>query len=358
MRLTPSKLADRQAVVAGTTPMDDIQTTDGMARRLQAWAEARYGPGSQAIDVHRLPGHSGLLYGFDVARDAEVMDSLVIRVPPPGVRRRNNLDVLRQVPVLDLLQKHAVSAPRARWWGEDERWFSVPYLIMSRLPGCPPGDVFDPDSVVPNQDQARVMFMQAIHALADMHRIDAVSALAEWETPRMIRDEIDHWVPILEKSSDHDWVALGRRVRGALHAAAPPDPEPGLLHGDYYSNNWLFADGQFTGIVDWESVSLGPRLLDLGWLCMMYDPDSWGPARRAHMHWCPSPQFLLQTYAGVAGRLPQHMDWYRAHAGYRLGCLTAYYYELHRKGKRHDPAWEVLAESFPHLMGRALHLLG
>ncbi|ANK79819.1 MAG: hypothetical protein TEF_02705 [Rhizobiales bacterium NRL2] len=336
----------------------DIRGTDGMAACLQGWVETHLGADKVAANVTRMPGHSGLLYGFDVLAGAETAERLVIRVPPPGVRQKNNQDVLRQVPVLRLLEQHGVPAPRARYWGGETVWFSVPYLMMSRLAGRPPGDVFDPaNGAVPDAAAAERLFGQAVGALQRMHRIDAASALADWEPPRLIRDEIDHWIPILEKTSDPDWIAQGKRARDALHANAPADPEPGLLHGDYYSNNWLFHEGRLTGIVDWESVSLGPRLLDLGWLCMMYDPECWGPARRAHMHWCPPPAFFLERYA-AAGGLIADIDWYRAQAGYRLGCLTAYYYELHRKGRRHDPAWEVLAESFERLMRRAVALGG
>lgn len=337
--------------------MPDIRETDGMRACLARWVSAQYGPDRTVGEVDRMPGHSGLLYGFDVLNGGATEDRLVIRVPPPGVRQKNNQDVLRQVPVLKLLEDHGVPAPRARFWGGETAWFSVPYLMMSRLEGRPPGDVFDPaNGAVPPRDETERLFAQAVEALERMHRIDAASALTGWEAPRLIANEIDHWVPILEKTSDAGWIALGHRARAALHANAPADPVPGLLHGDFYSNNWLFHRGSLTGIVDWESVSLGPRLLDLGWLCMMYDPECWGPARRAHMHWCPPPAFFLERYASAGGQ-PADIAWYRAQAGYRLGCLTAYYYELHRKGRRHDPAWEVLAESFEGLMSRAVALL-
>lgn len=339
-------------------PAADIRETDGMAACLGEWARAKVGAAALIGNVHRLPGHSGLLYGFDLLAGDGAVERLVIRVPPPGVRQENNQDVLRQVPVLRLLGRHGIAAPRARFWGREGDWFGVPYLVMTRLPGRAPGDVFDPgNGTLPSRQEASALFAEAVRVLVDMHRIDAVTVLADWETPRLLHAEVDHWVPVLRKTSDTHWIDIGLRARDALHAAAPADPVPGLLHGDFYSNNWLFEDGHLTGIVDWESVSLGPRLLDLGWLCMMYDPECWGPRRRALMHWCPLPEFFLETYTTAAGGPPADIDWYRAQAGYRLACLTAYYYELHRKGRRHDPAWEVLAEAFPHLMHRALRLL-
>jgi hypothetical protein len=35
-----------------------------------------------------------------------------------------------------------------RWWGEDERWFGVPYLIVDYVPGATLGDVFRDTSEV------------------------------------------------------------------------------------------------------------------------------------------------------------------------------------------------------------------
>ena len=49
--------------------------------------------------------------------------------------------------------------------------------------------------------------------------------------------------------------------------------------------------------------------------------------------------------------------WYRAFAGYRLSALTAYYLDLHRRGRRPDPIWENLAESVPFMLARAAELL-
>ena len=62
-------------------------------------------------------------------------ESLVMRMPPKGVRQSGNTDVLRQVPLLHALKRHGVPVPTVRWSGDDLRWFEVPYLMVERLPG-------------------------------------------------------------------------------------------------------------------------------------------------------------------------------------------------------------------------------
>jgi hypothetical protein len=51
------------------------------------------------------------------------------------------------------------------------------------------------------------------------------------------------------------------------------------------------------------------------------------------------------------------LPWYRALAGYRLACLTAYYLGLHRRGRRSDEVWEHLGESAEAMVARGHDLL-
>jgi aminoglycoside phosphotransferase (APT) family kinase protein len=108
--------------------------------------------------------------------------------------------------------------------------------------------------------------------------------------------------------------------------------------------------------LDWEGTIIAAPLLDLGWLCMMYDPPSWSPAHRARIRWSPPLELIAESYGAAAGSRPAAVDWYRAFAGYRLASLTAYYLDLHRRGRRPDPIWENLAESVPYMLERATAL--
>ena len=48
---------------------------------------------------------------------------------------------------------------------------------------------------------------------------------------------------------------------------------------------------------------------------------------------------------------------YRALAGYRFGAISCFNVMLHRRGKRHDPEWDLIAPSVKTLFGRAKELL-
>ena len=298
--------------------------------------------------------------GFAVLSPNAAREQLVLKMPPPGVARKNNFDVLRQVPLLQALEAHRIKAPRIKWWSDDETIFGAPYLIMSRLEGRSPPDIFRPEAAqgVPN---AETMFVRAVEELVAIHAIDADIAFTGWQVQRDSDAEIAHWVKILHKTNNPDWLEAGLNLGDRLHATKPSQAHRGLVHGDYYSNNWVFAGDELSGVVDWEGASIGPSLLDLGWLYMMYDPVSWGPSRRQYMHWQPASEKLLETYL-AASDWPRHeilndLPWYRALASFRIAAITAYYLEEHRSGRRRNDTWEMFGEAFPHLIGRASELL-
>lgn len=333
---------------------------DDLGAHLSRWVEAHYGPGATATSVAKLPGHAGTTVAFDAtpAGGAAPADRLVVRLPPAGVRRQGTTDVLRQVPLLQAMERRGVPVPRVRWWGDDERWFGVPFLVVDFVAGATlGGDLFVlDDGPTPDAPAAAEAFGHAVDALAAIHRVDWERDLAGWDRPLPLAGEIDRWVPLLDKALDPAWTAAGHELRAALHASAPPEPEPGVVHADYYSNNWLFREGRLAAVLDWEATFVGPRLLDLGWLCMMYDPESWAPGHGTRMAWSPPTEFFAARYERASGARVDHLAWYRALAGYRLAALTAHYYRLHRLGRRPDPVWEVFAESAPHMLRRATRL--
>jgi aminoglycoside phosphotransferase (APT) family kinase protein len=330
------------------------QAASSFASKLERWARAHLGPEAAVTAITRLPGHSGISFAFDVKVGAE-LERLVIRIPPEGVRRSGITDVLRPVPVLRLMESEGVPVPRVRWCEEDEQWFGVPYLIVDLVPGDTLGDIFESARQVPD---AAPLFRQAVAALARIHAADWHAGLTGWDAPRPLAGEVDRYLPLLERSPIPEWVTVGHQLASALAASAPPDPDRGLVHNDYYSNNWMFERGTLTAVLDWEGAFIGAPLLDVGWLCMMYDPPSWSPAHRARIRWSPSVAFILDSYEEAAQTHPVNMAWYRAFAGYRLALLTAYYLDLHRRGRRHDPIWENLGESGGFLLRRAIELIG
>jgi aminoglycoside phosphotransferase (APT) family kinase protein len=328
---------------------------EALHARLDRWATVHYHQGVTATPPEVMPGHAGLSFGFRVEHRGAVLDDLVVRLPPAGVRRSGNTDVLRQVPLLRALGAAGVPVPPVPWWDADEQWFGVPYLMTARLPGstyamrAPAPDVA---AIAP-----RDVLHQAVDALASIHTFDWRTHLARWEEPKDLPAEIRFWDPILAKSAEPGWVAQGERVRDRLLATVPVDGPVGVFHGDFQTNNVLFHGGRLVAVLDWEISGIGDQRLDLGWLLMMNDAASW--ATGAELPSLPAFAELVDRYAAATGRTVSlgDIDWFRALAGYRFGVISCFNVMLHRTGKRPDPEWDLIAPSVEHLFGRAAELL-
>jgi aminoglycoside phosphotransferase (APT) family kinase protein len=329
---------------------------DILKAQLDRWAAVHYHEGTTVRDLHPMPGHAGLSFGFTVADAAGDVDRLVVRMPPKGVRRAGNTDVLRQVPLLDALRKNGVPVAPVVWWDADEQWFDVPYFMVRYLHGSTyavrdPGPHF---ARVPPAD----IFRSAVEALALAHRVDHRGDLADWEQPKTLETEIAFWSPILQKAAEPEWIEQGERTRDLLLAHAPPDPHVGVFHGDFQTGNILFDGSTVVALVDWEISGIGAQLIDIGWLLFMNDRESWFDT--AGLENVPPFEDIVGWYAAAVGR-PVSLDdaaFYRALSGYRFGVISGLNVMLHRTGKRPDVEWERIALSVPSMFRRACELLG
>ena len=321
--------------------------------QVERWAGDTFGPGVTVAGLEPMPGHAGLSFGFQVLDGAgRCMEALVMRMPPKGVRRRGNTDVLRQVPLLLALRAAGVPVAEMRYWSDDERWFEVPFFMVGRLPGSTYSALAPDPSITPE-----AVFTQAVEALAAVHTFDWQRRLPAWEPIRDLGDEIRFWDPILAKAAEPEWVKMGEEARDLLLASIPSAPTVGVFHGDFQTANILFHEGRLVAVIDWEISGMGAQLLDVGWLFMMNDPASWHDDGRPRV--VPPFPVLLDRYCATSGRTVTLDDvaWYRALSGYRFGVISGLNVMLHRTGKRPDPAWEDIALSVPALFGRACALL-
>ncbi len=327
-----------------------------IAEPLQRFVVAHYGTTARAVDLKPMElGHAGLTYGFAVEDSGNTIARLVLRLAPPGVRRHGNTDVYRQAPLLRALQSHGQPVPKVPWASPDEDWFGTPFIMMERLPGIP-CLIWDPDPQFPRTDQAiGELWRHSARALADLHDFDWQHHLADWEKPRPLSEEVLRWDGVLAKAQEPEWLAAGQRVRALVLAQMPEGMPVGLIHGDFQPGNVLFDGDKLTGIVDWELSSIGAQLLDVGWMMMMSDRDSWHESFRP-VH-SPAPQKLREVYQTHRGKQFPDIDWYWAFAGYRFGTICCLNVRLHRTGKRHDPIWENFALAIPSLFGRAEQIL-
>lgn len=333
--------------------------TARMTTLLAPWAEHVYGDGTVVSGVAPMPGNSGLSFGFGVHPHDGGIERLVIRLAPPGVRRRGNTDVLRQVPLLGALAGAGVSIAPLTWSTDDPQWFGTDAIVQAHLDAepfamhAPAGN--RPDSA---ERDASPYLRQAVQALAPLHAIDWTAALPDWEEPRSVSAEMAFWARLLERTPDRAQVTAGTRLGQALVAHDPGGHRIGIFHGDYQTHNVLYdSRGGLTAVIDWEIAGIGPVGLDLGWLSMMTDPECWHAGRRAVLRTAADPEDLLRWYADASGTDLPAYDWYRALACYRYGAIAAFNLHLHTSRRRVDEVSVLMGEGVPVLFDRGIGLL-
>jgi aminoglycoside phosphotransferase (APT) family kinase protein len=180
----------------------------------------------------------------------------------------------REVAVLGLLADTPVPAPQLVAADQDGVVCDVPTLLITRLPGGPPGLPRDTDAFLLGLAQA----LSAIHAVSDRAR-DSIPAYRGYHD--------------LRSATPPPWSRCPRLWERALEvvSADPPSGPDCFIHRDYHPENTLWSRGRLTGVVDWTSGSWGPMAVDaahMRWnLALTYGLDAADEFLRLHRSLTP-----------------------------------------------------------------------
>ena len=333
-----------------------MSAPDRLEEQLLTWARTRCGAEARVSDVRPMPGNAGLSFAFTVERGAE-RERFVIRLAAAGVPERGPNDVLRQAPLLRALAAYGVPVAPVIWSSDDPAHFRSSALIVGFVEGRPLHVTSSELSAKTADRDARALVLDAVDELAAIHAMNWEARLPGWSTPVGLEEEAHRWSALLARVPAEEHAGPSEAVFETLLERMPAESRTGLLHGDFQTNNVLYANGQVVAVVDWELAGIGPQLLDLGWLILFNDPTCWDEGERARMRMTVAAGDIAARYAAAAGRDVDDLDWFRALACYRFAAITSYNLRLHRRGKRVDPEWERRAGSRQTLLARAQELL-
>jgi aminoglycoside phosphotransferase (APT) family kinase protein len=259
------------------------------------WAAAAVGAGGRVVRVRPLASGWLANHAVDVADAAGVVHRLVLRrwARPGWEVDDPTLTAAREVAVLELLAATPVPAPRLVAADPDGAACDVPAVLLTRLPGRPPGPAADPRRLVGGLAAA----LPAIHAVDG--GAAALPAFHRFYEPASL-------VPPA-------WSELPGLWAQALEVAAgPPPPGPScLIHRDYHPGNTVWVRGRLVGVVDWNFASWGPPSFDLGHMRVNLAMD-------LGREW--ADQFLA-AYQALTGL--EHHPWWDVAAVVDLGVITA-----------------------------------
>jgi aminoglycoside phosphotransferase (APT) family kinase protein len=311
---------------------------------------------AQVYALETLPGHAGFSYSFVLERSDGGLPAgkLVLRVAPPNVKIAGPADIVRQARIMASMAGTAVPVPPVYWYGDEPEFFGRPYFVVGFLDGVKLADEPFPPHHMARLARLGIETLVALHSLPWEPRRDAFGE------PISLVDEMKRLDYLLDRPTlDPLVVARAPELRERLRSTLPNNPRIGCVHGDFQWSNVLFDADKPIALIDWELASIGPTLLDLGWVCFFADADSWVETAEKRVRPL-SPYEIIETYANVApfAISEEEVRWFRAFAGYRFGVITCFNLMLHRRGKREDPHWEDIALSAPRMFERGLELLG
>lgn len=299
------------------------------ARALDAWLTRRFpDAGEIHVDAVHAPPSSGFS-GETLLLDTTWAGSsrpLVVRVAPTTYTVFLEPDFEAQYRVMAILSRRTeVPMPEMLAFEPDTEVLGAPFSLMVRVEGeaaadSPPYTESGFIKEASPQQQA-ALYDSGLRAMAAVHRVDWRALGLDF----LQRDEHDYleryyaWaaaqlpveVPTMEAALE--WVRANR----------PAEPEdPALCWGDARPGNQLYRDFQVAAVLDWEMVTIGDPIMDLGWWLFLerFHTDGSG---QPPLPGFPGADAAVARWSELTGRSvdPEVLRFYVVFAGVRFGVV-------------------------------------
>ena len=297
--------------------------------------------GERVHGVRPIPeGHSGFTYWVQLdGREA------VLRLPPPGTRPSGPADIARQGRLLRALHAAGLGVPAVLAASEGEAVDGRPFCLMEKVDG-------DRIEVAAGHDDTSL----ARSVIEELRRLQSVPRGASGigdEPPVGLRQEIERWSWLLARAPA-ELVQAGPAVARLLDETRPDERLPVLVHGDYHYGNMLFRGGRVVAVLDWEIAQLGQPLLDLACLCVVGRAEHLGGAGVPGGGMLAVPEQELLRWYDID---TDAFRWPLALTFFKYAAIFGYNLMLHRRGKRHDPIYEIRTGTITAFLDEAARLL-
>jgi aminoglycoside phosphotransferase (APT) family kinase protein len=291
---------------------------DALAR----WMDTRGLGEGPLVDVQGIAGGTqNVLLRFERAGR-----SYVLRRPPLHKRANSDETMRREARVLAALADSKVPHPGLIAAEPDPEVLGAAFYLME------PVDGFNPTLGLPrpflDPVWQRKMGLSMADGIAALAAVDHVSlGLADLgRADGWAERQVGRWRKQLDSYSELSGYP-GPLIPGVdevgkwLEANRPSRVVAGLMHGDFHFGNVLMRtdEPRLAAIVDWELVTVGDPLLDLGHLLATWPHE--GSAVSVAASHLPSVDDVIARYAAASPRPVDDLQWFRVLACYRLGLI-------------------------------------
>lgn len=291
-------------------------------------------------------------------------DELVLRIEPTRHQLFPSSDALLQAAVMQTLDREfGFPVPRVRFTESDTSWFGAAFYLMDRVTGRVPTDVpsYHKRGWVAELtvgDRAR-LYDNALRHLADLHRLDWRPIARVLKPPTgssPLQNYVEH-VRAWAKWTDADLQVNRSDVLDALRyveRARPPEGDPVVVWGDARVGNMIFDDDLgVAAILDWESATVGPAGIDVGWWLMFeeYICEAGGLTR---LEGIPGRDEILARYESLTGAPVVDIAYYEVLAALVFSLINSRLATLLRGAGFDEQAASRFAERSTGLLARGL----
>jgi aminoglycoside phosphotransferase (APT) family kinase protein len=319
----------------GLVPVGGQRDPEQTRASLIEWL-SRQIPGSEHVEIDNLvvpqsSGFSNETFLFDASWTLDGTNQrseLVLRAQPQVWAVFPEIDVInQQYRSMKILGAHSdVPVATVRWAESDRDVLGTPFFVMDRMHGQVPGDrppyTVEGWFVDLTDDQRRELNIDGLSAMTKVNRVD-------WRSLDFGYLDRREYGPLgrAQRLGYFDKFWQWARAGNAHPVADPaweyirdhwPAEEPvELCWGDARPGNQMYANGRCVAVMDWEMVSLGNAVSDLGW---------WLFLQRFHTEGTgvPLPGGMLTRDETIAlwedrvGRTAEHVDFYEIVAGFHF----------------------------------------
>lgn len=328
-------------------------------QNLSKYLSVHFADGEIAVTQFRA-GSSNLTYLVQFGNR-----EYVLRRPPFGNTVKTAHDMAREYNVLSKLSAVYPPAPKPVLFCDDESVIGSEFYLMERRHGLiirgqivqyrPRERVAESDhQILPvemrtleNSQELRYEVSRSfIQNLADLHALDyKVAGLTGLGKPEgYCRRQVEGWTKRYFAAKTHEHPELESSIKW-LNDNVPTESGASLVHNDYkFDNIMLDPDDltRITAVLDWEMVTVGDPLMDLG-TTLGYWMSADAGEEMLNMPFNPrvlmeniSRQELVEMYADASGRDVSNILYYYVFGTFKIAVIAQQIYSRFVKGFTQD----------------------
>lgn len=323
---------DKTIEVRSGEELDYSRLTEYLRRNLDSGSD---------LSIEQFPaGSSNLTYLVRIGDD-----EFVLRRPPFGNTVKSAHDMKREYDVLSKLSAIYAPAPRPLLFCDDDSVLGSEFYLMERrnglvIRGRSPGALGE-------NSQLQIDVCRAfIQNLVELNTIDYQAAgLGNLGNPvGYNRRQVEGWSKRYFAAKTDEWQDLENAILW-LNANIPTECGAALVHNDYKFDNVMLDPNdltKITAVLDWEMVTIGDPLMDLGTTLGYWMSKDVGDELLS-MPFNPrilmeniTRQQLVDMYFEILGRKSPDMLFYYVFGTFKIAVIAQQIYARFVRGHTQD----------------------